>query len=124
MGLTGLDISKQYIAKLKTFVTNDMVPIYQRVIDETHCPGPEDFQSARTLTVKNFLSVADKRFLRATVAVISKQYIAKLKTFVTNDMVPIYQRVIDETFPMAQSSAHGALVSTARDQRIFRALVP
>jgi hypothetical protein len=35
MGLTGLDISKQYIAKLKTFVTNDMVPIYQRVIDET-----------------------------------------------------------------------------------------
>ena len=35
MGLTGLDISKQYIARLKTFVTNDMVPIYQQVIDET-----------------------------------------------------------------------------------------
>lgn len=33
--MTGLDISKQYIAKLKAFVSNDMVPIYQRVIDET-----------------------------------------------------------------------------------------
>jgi hypothetical protein len=32
MGLTGLDISKQYIAKLKTFVTNDMVPIYHQRI--------------------------------------------------------------------------------------------
>lgn len=40
MGETGLDVSKAYIAKLHTFVENDMAPIYQQVINET-CPAAQ-----------------------------------------------------------------------------------
>ncbi|GAA5978091.1 hypothetical protein JCM10908_004226 [Rhodotorula pacifica] len=115
MGQTEIDVSKKYIADLKTFVMNDMLPVYQQVIDETY-PIAKSWND-------DFHAGGQKR-----------ERLAKRSKFgeYTDDLVEIFQSAIDawasgegsETGPPQGSARYAALTDGERVQYRTDVLLP